>query len=347
MRAFLLEPDAEGRISGGYLYNAKITEGSASVERRAVRPDHFEDDLRALDLPGGAWLIADSLFLTREHMAVSRRTFREPRHRIAVLLHAFPSFIRRAEDRGTLARALPLSPSPDELDLLSHLDLVIAPGPYVPRLLAECGAAVKTAICPPGVDPNPAAARRASSSGPVQLLSVGSVTPLKGFLDAAEALGRLGAANFRWTIIGHLGVAPAHVAQLSQRIDELGLRDRVEFAGQRNHAETLEALCRSDLLLLTSFTENQPLVALEALAARLPVVGYAVGGLPEIIRHGEAGSLSPLLDIAHLSAQLSFLIADASERQRLAQGCARAAADLPTWAEAARGFEQALELHDR
>jgi glycosyltransferase involved in cell wall biosynthesis len=347
MRAYLLEPIAEGRISGGYVYNAKIAEGSTSIERRAVRPDHFEEDLRALELAGDTWLIADSLFLTPEHMAVLRRSFRRPRHRIAVLLHAFPSFIRRAENRDTLIRALPLSPSPDELELLGDLDLLIAPGPYVPRLLAECGATVRTAICPPGVDPNPAAARQVSSSRPVQLLSIGSVTPLKGFLDATEALGRLGAANFRWTILGHLGVAPAHVARLSERIDELGLGDRIELAGQRSHAQTLEALCRSDLLLLTSFTENHPLVALEALAARVPVVGYAVGGLPDIVRHGEAGSLSPLLDVAHLSAQLSFLIADANERQRLGEGCARAAADLPTWAEAARGFARALESYDR
>lgn len=342
MRAFLLEPDAEGRISGGYLYNRRIAEGSTGIERRAVRPDHFEVDLRSLELPGDAWLIADSLFLTRQHMAILRRLFRGPRHRVAVLLHAFPSFIRRAEDRGTLARALPLSPSPDELELLGELELLIAPGPYVPRLLAECGAAVRTVICPPGVDRHPAAARRASASGPVQLLSIGGVTPLKGLLDAAEALGNLGAATFRWTIVGHLGVAPAYVAQLRQRIEELGLGDRVEFAGQRDHADTLAALRASDLLLMTSFTENHPLVALEALAARVPVVGYAVGGLPDIIRHGEAGSLSPLLDVAHLSAQLSFLIADARERQRLAQGCERASAHLLTWAEAAQGFSRAL-----
>jgi glycosyltransferase involved in cell wall biosynthesis len=344
MRALLLEPDAGGRISGGYVYNARMAAGHPAIERVAIRPDHFEADLRAVELPGEAWLILDSLFLTRAHLAAFGRLSLGPGQRRAMLLHALPSFIRRAEDRDQLARALPLAPSAEELALLSELDLVIAPGPYVPRLLREHGASVETAICPPGVDPRP---RRAGSSGgsrPVRLASIGSVTPLKGFLDAAEALGRLGGADFHWTVLGHLEVAPEHAAQLQRRTRELGLGARVEFAGQRGHAETLDELGRCDLLLITSYTENHPLVALEALAAGVPVVGYAVGGLPDIVRHGETGCLSPLLDIPSLSSQLSRLIADADERRRLAAACERAAAQLPSWSVAARGFAQALGL---
>lgn len=345
MRAFLLEPEAGGRISGGYVYNAGMAEGSVALERRAVRPGRFEADLRELDLPDDSWLIADSLFLTLEHMESFLRLFRGSGRRLAVLLHAFPSFIQRARDRAVLANALPLAPTAEELAMVEALDLLIAPGPYIPRLLGERGAKVPTAICPPGVDlaafsPAP----RGESAGPVQLLSIGSVTPLKGFLDAVEALGQLGPANFRWTVIGHLEVAPDHVEQLQRRALELGLSDRVTLSGQRSHLETLEALQQSDLLLITSFTENHPLVALEALAAAVPVVGYAVGGLSDIVQHGETGSLSPLLDVQALAAELSRLVANGPERKRLAAGCARAAAALPTWAEAARAFGQALGL---
>jgi glycosyltransferase involved in cell wall biosynthesis len=343
MRIFLLEPDSGGRISGGYLYNSKMAEGSSAIVRCALRVDRLEDDLRALEPPTDTWLLADSLFLNPEHVSILRRRFAGTRQRLGVLLHAFPSFIRRAEDRDTLARALPLLPSLDELALLEQLDLLVAPGPYVPRLLVECGCSVPALVCPPGVDANirPLVAA-GSHGGPVQILSIGSVTPLKGFIDAAEALARLGPANFRWTIVGHLGVSPEHAERLRQRILELGLAERVELAGQRDHAETLQALRQSDLLLCTSFTENHPLVALEALAARIPVVGYAVGGLPDIIRHGRTGLLSPLLDVGALSAHLGRLIADPGERQRLADGCGLAAAELPTWAEAAGGFVQAL-----
>jgi glycosyltransferase involved in cell wall biosynthesis len=347
MRAFLIEPHAAGRISGGYVYNARIAAGSAAVERCAVRPDQLELDLEQLELPTDAWLIADSLFLTHEHMTVFERSCGSSRRRLAVLLHAFPSFIRRAEDRDALARALPLAPTRDELHLLDRLDLLIAPGPYIPRLLRECGSRVKTVTCLPGVDPGAARLLPALSAGPVKLLSIGSVTPLKGLLDAAEALGQLGAANFHWTILGHQGVAPEYVQRLRRRVLELGLGDRVELAGQRAHAETLSALRDSDLLLITSFTENHPLVALEALAARVPVVGYGVGGLPDIVRHDETGLLAPLLDVPRLSSLLGRSIGDASERRRLSEGCARAARELPTWPESARLFENTLQSFSR
>jgi glycosyltransferase involved in cell wall biosynthesis len=349
MRVVLLEPESGGRISGGYLYNTRMADGTAAIERCALRADRLEDDLQVLEPPPDTWLLADSLFLNREHLSSLQRRFAGSGHRLGVLLHAFPSFIRRAEDRDELARSLPLLPTPDEVAMLEQLDVLVAPGPYVPRLLVECGCNLPALVCPPGVDANirPLAAA-APHGGPVQLLSIGSVTPLKGFMDAAEALALLGPANFRWTIIGHLGVSPGHAERLRERIAELGLTGRVELPGQRDHAETLQALRQSDVLLCTSFTENHPLVALEALAAGVPVVGYAVGGLPDIICHGRTGLLSPLLNVAELSAHLGRLIDDAGERQRLAEGCARAAAELPTWAEASADFVRALaELGDR
>ncbi|HTV25000.1 MAG TPA: glycosyltransferase [Polyangiaceae bacterium] len=346
MQAFLLEPDAGGRISGGYLYNARIAEGSAAVQRRALSVDAFGAGLDELRLPNDAWLIADSLFLSPEPMAALERACRGTHRRRAMLLHALPSFIERAGDRAELARSLPLRPTPDELALLETLDLVLAPGPLLPRLLAESGARVRAAVCPPGVD-RPEPAPFSAGSAEVRLVSIGSVTPLKGFIDGVEALGALREQAFRWTIVGHLGVAPDYVEQLRSTIGALGLSDRVELAGQLDHAQTLATLRASDLLLLTSFTENHPLVALEALMAHVPIVGYAVGGLPDIVRDGETGLLSPLLDVPRLSQNLARALGDRRERARLADGCARAAAALPTWAEAARSFERVLEAHER
>jgi glycosyltransferase involved in cell wall biosynthesis len=342
MRARLLEPWSGGRISGGFLYNTRIACDPARVERHALRTDQLDDDLaRALTGAEPGWLLADSLFFDAARLPAFAR-WRGAGHQLAVLLHAFPSFIRRAEDRERLARELPLRPSDDELRLLESVDLLIAPGPYALRLLAECGSQVATAICPPGVDRANPTAPRERRAGPVELVSIGSVTPLKGFADALDALARLGAMDFRWTIIGHLEVAPEHAAALRRRTAELELGQRVVFAGQLDHAQTLARLQQSDLLLLTSFTENHPLVALEALAAGVPVVGYAVGGLPDIIQHGEHGLLAPLLDVAALSGCIAELLRSPALRQRLAAGCARAAAELPTWEAAADHFVDTL-----
>jgi glycosyltransferase involved in cell wall biosynthesis len=345
MRVYLIEPHSGGRISGGFLYNAKIAEFEPRVERRAVRPDRLEDDLRALTFPEPAWLLADSLFLNAEQLGIFQRFRSGSGHGLGLLLHAFPSFIQAAEDRGALERALPLSPTDVELTLLDALDVVVTPGPYAPRLLEAGGARVPAVICPPGVDAEPLSPRTQSESAAqrVELVSIGGVTPLKGLLDAADALSRLRSADFRWTIVGNLDVAPDHVAELRARTHALGLGERVVFAGQRAHEETLATLRASDLMLLPSYTENHPLVALEALAAGVPVVGYEVGGLPDIVRHDEQGLLAPLLDIAGLARVLDILIVNAALRRRLADGCIRKAREFPSWREAARGFHRALE----
>jgi glycosyltransferase involved in cell wall biosynthesis len=337
---FLIEPHAGGRISGGYLYNIEMARHEPRLQRRGVRPELLAQDLAALTLPSPAWLLADSLFLTPEHMPIVQRYARAAGHRLGVVLHAFPSFIRRAEDREQLARSLPLIPSDAELGMLEQLDVLVTPGPYVPRLLAELRCRVPTAICAPGVEPSAAPPPR--GSGRVELISIGSVTPLKGFLDAAEALARCGVREYRWTIVGHLGVAPEHAARLRARAEELGLGERLVFAGQLDHAQTLAALARSDILLLSSFTENHPLVALEALQARVPTVGYAVGGLPDIIQHEHSGLLSPLLDIEALAQNLGRVLGDARERARLSDGCRLAASRLPSWPDAARQLYSAL-----
>jgi glycosyltransferase involved in cell wall biosynthesis len=168
------------------------------------------------------------------------------------------------------------------------------------------------------------------------------VSPLKGFADGLAALARSGAANWEWSIAGSLEVAPEHTAELFALRRELGLDDRVHFLGQRDHRATLAVLARSDALLIPSYTENAPLVALEALAAGVPVVGYAVGGLPDIVRDGETGLLAPLLDIAALADRLRQIIEDDGERARLAHAARQAAAAIPSWSEAARHFAAAL-----
>ena len=116
------------------------------------------------------------------------------------------------------------------------------------------------------------------------------------------------------------------------------------LAGERDHSAALAALRASDVLLISSFTENHPLVALEALAAGVPVAGYAVGGLPDIIAQRETGLLAPLLDVPALSAACERLVQDPIERQRLARNAARAATTLPSWADAGRQFVENVRV---
>lgn len=344
MRVHLIEPHAGGRISGGYLYNQRIADGT-TVVRHAVGLDTLASDVARLELTGPGWVLIDSLFL-RPELIAPLRELRQPGLGLGVLLHALPSFIERASRRDQLELELPLRATAKELALLAELDLLVAPGPYVPRLLAEQGSSIRCSICPPGVDRPPAGARASrvvDQTATFRFISLGGVSPLKGFADGLCALSECRSERWQWNIVGTLEVAPEHVAELLRLRREFGLDGRVHLLGQRSHEATLSLLRESDALLIPSYTENAPLVVLEALAAAVPVIGYAVGGLPDLLRGGAGGLLAPLLDIRALSECLSQIIEDGATRSRLCGEARHASTALLSWSEAARHFRTTLE----
>jgi N-acetyl-alpha-D-glucosaminyl L-malate synthase BshA len=80
-----------------------------------------------------------------------------------------------------------------------------------------------------------------------------------------------------------------------QLADELGVTDRVIFLGKQE--SVAELLACADLFLLTSSSESFGLVALEAMACGVPVVATRVGGVPEVVPHGQAGWLAEIGDV--------------------------------------------------
>jgi N-acetyl-alpha-D-glucosaminyl L-malate synthase BshA len=80
-----------------------------------------------------------------------------------------------------------------------------------------------------------------------------------------------------------------------QQAKDLGIFHRVKFLGKTSEIKRL--LCMSDLFLLPSETESFGLVALEAMAARVPVISSNTGGLPELNVHGKTGYLVDIGDV--------------------------------------------------
>jgi len=73
----------------------------------------------------------------------------------------------------------------------------------------------------------------------------------------------------------------------------------------------------ADVVALSSFTEGLPNVLLEASAAGVPVVGTAVGGVPEVIADGETGHVVPPNDAPALAAAMTKLLGDRELRQAM------------------------------
>jgi glycosyltransferase involved in cell wall biosynthesis len=70
----------------------------------------------------------------------------------------------------------------------------------------------------------------------------------------------------------------------------------------------------ADLFVIPSLQDNLPNTVLEAMACGAPVVGFRVGGIPEMVRDGVNGILVPPSDIGGLAAAIEALLADASRR---------------------------------
>jgi glycosyltransferase involved in cell wall biosynthesis len=98
---------------------------------------------------------------------------------------------------------------------------------------------------------------------------------------------------------------------------ELGLGDRVLFTGfQEDIAEWI--LCM-DVFILPSLTEGTPIALLEAMAYGIPAIASAVGGVPQVIKHGETGILVSPGRAEEISNAILALFEDPAARQKLAQ----------------------------
>jgi glycosyltransferase involved in cell wall biosynthesis len=104
--------------------------------------------------------------------------------------------------------------------------------------------------------------------------------------------------------------------ELEQRSRELTLDGQVHFLGRRSDVDSI--LGAADVAALSSDFEGTPLFIAECMANHTPVVATAVGGVPEVIEDGRTGLLVAPRDPAALAAGLTRLLADPSERRRIA-----------------------------
>jgi glycosyltransferase involved in cell wall biosynthesis len=100
---------------------------------------------------------------------------------------------------------------------------------------------------------------------------------------------------------------------LEQRVEELGLAGRVEFLGWVDNLSSV--LPRWDVFVLPSLEEGFPVAVLDDMAAGLPVVASAVGGVPELIEDGTTSWLVPLGDFQALASRIRLLLLLDGERQ--------------------------------
>jgi len=161
------------------------------------------------------------------------------------------------------------------------------------------------------------------SSVPQLIVAVGRLIAKKGFADLLRACRLLmdRGKSFRCAIIGE---GPLE-EELREQIARLDLQDCVELPGTKPQDEIRECLAKANAFVLPSVIDpdggmdNLPTVIMEAMAAGLPVVSTAIGGIPEMVIQNETGFLVPPGDAVALASAIERLFDEIGLAQRLGE----------------------------
>ena len=140
----------------------------------------------------------------------------------------------------------------------------------------------------------PAAAQAAP-----RLVCVGRLCEQKGQLLLVQAAKRVVAAGRPLELV--LAGDGEMRAEIEALIDRLGLREHVRITGWIANDRVREEILGARALVLPSFAEGLPVVIMEAMALRRPVITTFVAGIPELVQAGECGWLVPAGDVDGLS----------------------------------------------
>ncbi len=205
--------------------------------------------------------------------------------------------------------------------LRQQIDLVLVPTRFTEKTFVENGfAASQVHFLPFGVDvDNPLASTPKTEADHVRFMFLGRLQPYKGLhlvLDAFNSLPNPNGATL--TVYGAPDGHDAYFANLQQMMDA---NPQVHFAGLIPPDELARAFANADIFLLPStWHENSPLILLDALQSKTPVLASDIGGVSGIVEHNRNGLLFPREDVAALRAEMQRLIADPGLIQRLQAG---------------------------
>ena len=148
--------------------------------------------------------------------------------------------------------------------------------------------------------------------GKLKLISVARLTEKKGLefaIKAVALLAKKGTKKIGYKIIGDGEL----MKPLQALIEKYNLEKNVELLGWQNQDRVIEILKESDIFLAPSITatdgdmEGIPMVLMEAMAMGIPVISTYHSGIPELIKDGETGLLTPEKDPDSLAEKIEVL----------------------------------------
>jgi glycosyltransferase involved in cell wall biosynthesis len=182
-------------------------------------------------------------------------------------------------------------------------------------------------------------AKQGFSNEDVLLVCVARFAPQKNHDLLVSAFAKGPASDPR----AHLVLAGQGVlrAQLQIRVNQLGLTNRVHFLGLRT--DIPDVLGAADIFVLSSDYEGNPLSVIEAMAAGLPIVSTAVGGVPELLQNGREGFIVQPGNADGLSEAMVTLLKDSDLRRTMGRAAALRAKAKFDVSAMVRAYEELYE----
>lgn len=153
---------------------------------------------------------------------------------------------------------------------------------------------------------------RVAPNGERVLLHISNFRKVKRIPDVLRVFARVCERVPAVLLLAGEGPEWAEARELAK---SLGVMDRVHFLGRQDEVASLFSL--ADVFLLPSEKESFGLVALEAMASGVPVVGTTAGGIPELVKHGETGYLADVGDVERMAELTLSILCDSEQRQRM------------------------------
>ncbi|GLU36629.1 colanic acid biosynthesis glycosyltransferase WcaL [Pseudomonas sp. NBRC 100443] len=173
-----------------------------------------------------------------------------------------------------------------------------------------------------------------------RLVCVGRLCEQKGQLLLLEAARRLAERGLAFELV--LAGDGEMRAELETLVARHGLPAQVRITGWISSAQVREEILAARALVLPSFAEGLPVVIMEAMALRRPVLTTAVAGIPELVRPGENGWLFPAGSVEELAAAMADCLGQPPEvLQRMGEAAHRRVLerhDIDTEAARLAGF---------
>jgi len=148
---------------------------------------------------------------------------------------------------------------------------------------------------------------------------VGWLIPIKGVIYLVKAMAEVVQRhpNSLLLLVGQGDERGEEEIKIREKVESLGLEDRVRFLGWRSDVDAIMGCF--DIFILPSLNEGMGRVLVEAMAAGLPIVASRVGGIPDLVTHGENGLLVPPADAGALERAISDLLSDKAKRKRMGE----------------------------